>query len=97
MALRWVRVSGPDIKVRGSFFLTVTVVWKGGDIATIRERSGSEERSWGDRVRVAKAEREEGSLPVMVEWGHEKNGGASRFLRGRKISLLINITNLSQK
>ena len=63
------RVSGPDIKVRGSFFLTVTVVWKGGDIATIRERSGSEERSWGDRVRVAKAEREEGSLPVMVEWG----------------------------
>ena len=69
MALRWVRVSGPDIKVRGSFFLTVTVVWKGGDIATIRERSGSEERSWGDRVRVAKAEREEGSLPVMVEWG----------------------------
>ena len=36
-------------------------------MAAIRARSGSEERSWGDRVRVAKAEREEGSLPVMVD------------------------------
>ena len=36
-------------------------------MAAIRARSGSEERTWGDRVRVAKAEREEGSLPVMVD------------------------------
>ena len=46
MALRWVMVSGPVMRERGSsFFLEMlTVVWKGGAIARISARNGSEVR-----------------------------------------------------
>ena len=46
MALRWVMVSGPVVRERGSsFFLEMlTVVWKGGAIARISARNGSEVR-----------------------------------------------------
>lgn len=66
MALRWVMVSGPVTRVRASFFLMVTVVWYGGAIAAMRAKRGSADSAWGERVSVAKAEREEGSFPVMV-------------------------------
>ena len=33
----------------------------------MRAKSGSEESVWGERVNVARAEREEGSFPVMVD------------------------------
>jgi hypothetical protein len=32
----------------------------------MRARRGSEERVWGETVKVTRAEREEGSWPVMV-------------------------------
>ena len=66
MALRWVSVSGPATSERGSVLESTMVVWKGGAMAAMMARRGSVERSAVGMVRVARAERDVGSVPVMV-------------------------------